>query len=228
MPALSGKVVVVTGGFGALGSSVVRLALAQEAKVAALGHSAKPSSGSALNLGDIDLADEKACARAMAEVEQALGPIHGLVNVAGGFEMASLTEGGLEPWDRMYRTNLRTALAATYAALPLMTARKSGRIVNIGATAAAKGAAAMGAYAAAKSGIARLTESLADEMRGKGVTVNAVLPTIIDTPANRAAMPQADHRKWTPPDDIAEVILFLLSDKARAVNGALINVPGAP
>ena len=227
MPALGGKVVVVTGGFGALGSSVVRLALAQETKVAALGHSAKQPTGSALNLGDVDLADEKACERAMAEVERRLGPIYGLVNVAGGFEMASLAEGGLDPWDRMYRTNLRTALAATYAALPLMTARKSGRIVNVGAATAAKGTAAMGAYAAAKSGIARLTESLAEEMRGKGVTVNAVLPTIIDTPANRAAMPRADHRKWTAPDDIAEVILFLLSDKARAVTGALVNVPGA-
>jgi NAD(P)-dependent dehydrogenase (short-subunit alcohol dehydrogenase family) len=226
MPDLDGKVVVVTGGFGALGSAVTALAQAQGARTATIDR-AKDSGGPGLRIGGIDLADEGACRQAFARIADDLGPLYGLVNVAGGFEMASLRDGGPDLFDRMYRMNLRTALAASYAALPLLAAQKSGRIVNIGAAAAAKGAAAMGAYAASKSGIARFTEALAEEMRGSGITVNAVLPTIIDTPANRAAMPNADHSKWTPPADIAEVIAFLLSDRALAVTGALIGVPGA-
>jgi NAD(P)-dependent dehydrogenase (short-subunit alcohol dehydrogenase family) len=223
---LDGKVIAITGGFGALGSAVALLAEAQGAKIAAIDR-AKDPGGPGLRIGGIDLSDEHDCQHAFARIADELGPLYGLVNVAGGFEMASLSDGGPDLFDRMYRMNLRTALAASYAALPLLVAQKSGRIVNIGAATAAKGAAAMGAYAAAKSGVARFTEGLAEEMRGSGITVNAVLPTLIDTPANRAAMPGADHSKWTPPADIAEVILFLLSDRARAVTGALIGVPGA-
>jgi NAD(P)-dependent dehydrogenase (short-subunit alcohol dehydrogenase family) len=139
--------------------------------------------------------------------------------------MATLAEGGLATWDRMYRINLRTALCSCGGALPHFAGR--GRIVNIGAGAATKAGAAMGAYAASKSGVARLTESLAEELRDARVTVNAVLPSIIDTPANRAAMPEADFSKWTSPAAIARVIAFLLSDAAAAVTGALIPVTGA-
>jgi NAD(P)-dependent dehydrogenase (short-subunit alcohol dehydrogenase family) len=226
MSDLDYRVIIVTGGFGALGSSVVELATARGANVAVLGHGTDRG-GPGLRIAGVDLADERACQEAFARVASELGALYGLVNVAGGFAMAPLSDGGPEIFDRMYRMNVRTAVAASYAALPHMRAQKKGRIVNIGATAAAKGAAAMGAYAASKSGIARFTESLAEEMRGTGITVNAVLPTLIDTPTNRAAMPNADYSKWTPPADIAEVILFLLSDKARAVTGALIGVPGA-
>jgi NAD(P)-dependent dehydrogenase (short-subunit alcohol dehydrogenase family) len=231
MSELDGRTIVVTGGFGALGSAVVAMAEMRGAKVAAIGHGQDPGGqdpgGPGLRLGGVDLADEQACRQALAHVVDALGPLYALVNIAGGFAMAPLSESGPELWDRMYRTNLRTALAATHTALPLLMAQGSGRIVMIGASAAAKGAAGMGAYAASKSGIARLTESLAEEMRGSGITVNAILPAIIDTRSNRAAMPDADHTKWTSPADIAEVILFLLSDRARAVTGALIGVPGA-
>ncbi len=226
MSELNGRLVVVTGGFGALGSAVATMAEAEGAKIACIDHS-NDCGGPGLRLGGIDLADQAACQSALLHAVERLGPLYGLVNVVGAFEMASLAEGGLETWDRMYRTNLRSVLSACHAALPLLSARKSGRIVNVGAAVAGKGLAGMGAYAASKSGVARLTESLAEETRGSGITVNAVLPSIIDTPANRSAVPQADRSKWTPPADIAEVIVFLLSDRARAVDGALISVPGS-
>jgi len=179
----------------------------------------------AVDFPGIDLADEESCRRAFNAAVARSGTLYGLVNIAGGFDMATIAEGGAALWDRMYRINLRTALCSCAAALPHFTGR--GRIVNIGAGAAAKAGAAMGAYAASKSGVARLTESLAEELRDARVTVNSVLPSIIDTPANRAAMPDADFAKWTPPEAIARVIAFLLSGAASAVTGALIPVTGA-
>jgi NAD(P)-dependent dehydrogenase (short-subunit alcohol dehydrogenase family) len=112
------------------------------------------------------------------------------------------------------------------AALPYLLQSGSGRIVNIGAMAAAKAAAGMGAYAASKAGVARLTEALADELKDRHVTVNAILPSILDTPRNRLDMPQADFTRWVKPVEAAEVIAFLVSDAARAVTGALIPVAG--
>ena len=118
-------------------------------------------------------------------------------------------------------------MSTSRAALPHLIKRGGGRIVNIGAGAAAtKAGAGMGAYTASKAGVAKLTESLAEEVKDRGVTVNALLPSIIDTPANRADMPNADFSRWVAPRAIADVILFLLSDQASAVTGALIPVSG--
>ena len=126
----------------------------------------------------------------------------------------------------MFAINLKTALNASRAALPYLLESGAGRIVNVGAQAAVHAPEGMGAYAASKAAVHRLTESLADELKLRGVTVNAVLPSIIDTPVNRADMPKADFSRWVSPADLAAVLLFLASDEARAVTGALIPVTG--
>jgi NAD(P)-dependent dehydrogenase (short-subunit alcohol dehydrogenase family) len=149
-----------------------------------------------------------------------------LVNIAGGFRWEKLEDGDPETWDQQYAMNLRTAVVCCKAALPAMLERGAGRIVNIGAAAAARAGAGMGAYTAAKAGVLRLTESLSEEVKDRGLTVNAILPGVIDTPRNRSDMPDADFSRWVAPEAIADVILFLASDAARAVTGAAIPVQG--
>jgi NAD(P)-dependent dehydrogenase (short-subunit alcohol dehydrogenase family) len=126
----------------------------------------------------------------------------------------------------MYSMNVLTCATMTNAALPMLKASGEGRIVNIGAASAIQATAGMGAYAASKAGVHRLTESLAEELKDANVTVNAVMPSILDTPANRADMPKADFSAWVLPADLASVILFLASEEARAVTGALVPVSG--
>jgi len=229
--ALDGKVVAVTGGFGQLGLAVVQAASEAGARVAALGRSASAAQlkaqGVSLALSNVDVADPAAAARALDEVVAKLGRLDALVNVAGTFRWEKLSEGSVETWDMLYRANLRSAVSASHAALPYLLRSGNGRIVNVGAgAAAARASVGMGAYTASKAGVAKLTEALADELKDSGVTVNAVLPSTIDTPANRADMPTADFSRWVAPRDIASVIVFLMSDEARAVTGALIPVSG--
>jgi NAD(P)-dependent dehydrogenase (short-subunit alcohol dehydrogenase family) len=131
-----------------------------------------------------------------------------------------------DAWERMLDLNVRTLLNACRAVVPHMLERGGGRIVNVGAFAAQKGQAGMGAYVASKSAVIRLTEAMAAELRERGVNVNCVLPTIIDTPANRESMPDADPAKWVAPKDLARVIAFLASDDAHAVHGAALPVTG--
>ena len=126
----------------------------------------------------------------------------------------------------MYKLNLRTAVLSCEAALPYLLRSASGRIVNVGALGAQKASAGMGPYAASKAGIAQLTEALADELKGRGVTVNAILPSTLDTPRNRQDMPQADFKGWVTLNEAAELIAFLVSDQASAVTGALIPIAG--
>lgn len=230
MPApLDTRIIVVTGGFGTLGRALAERLLADGAKVALLDRAPAPASGLpavALALGGVELADEQACEAAYGQVREALGGIDGIVNVAGGFTWETVEGGALASWDRMYDTNLRTAVASCRAALPHLLARGAGRIVNVGAAAACKAGMGMGAYAASKAGVARLTEALAEELKDRGVTVNAVLPSIIDTPANRADMPDADASRWVAPGQLAAVVAFLLSSDASALTGACIPVNG--
>lgn len=223
---LSGKVIAVTGAFGALGGAVARILSACGAQVAHLDHAAVPSGSAALALGGIDLADDAAAATAMAKIVQSAGRLDGLVNIAGGFHFEKLDGGTLETWDSMYRMNLRTAVSCCKAALPHLLKAGSARIVNVGALGAVKAGAGMGAYAASKAGVAKLTEALAEELKDRGITVNAVLPSTLDTARNRIDMPQADFSRWVAPSAMGEVIAFLLSDAAGVVTGALIPVSG--
>jgi len=228
---LQGKLVAVTGGFGQLGMAVVRAALDAGAQVAALDRARSPADTAALAgvlaLGELDLAEPDTAVRALDQVATRFGGLDALVNVAGTFRWETLEKGSVETWDLLYRVNLRSAVSASRAALPHLTKRGGGRIVNIGAgAAAARAGAGMGAYAASKAGLHKFTESLAEEVKDRGIMVNAVLPSTIDTPANRADMPNADFSRWVAPRAIADVIVFLLSDQARAVTGALIPVSG--
>lgn len=230
---LPGKVIAVTGGFGNLGIAVGVAAVEAGAQVALIGRSDPPSPGklpaalsSALLLGNVDVASFEAARQALAAVAQRFGGLDILANVAGAFRWQTLGDGDLANWDLLYRVNVKTAVATSKAALPHLRARGGGRIINVGAAAAGKAGKGMGPYAAAKAGVARLTESLAEEMKDLGINVNAVLPSIIDTPANRADMPTADFSRWVTPQALADVIVFLASDAARAVTGALLPVSG--
>jgi NAD(P)-dependent dehydrogenase (short-subunit alcohol dehydrogenase family) len=163
----------------------------------------------------------------METVRTTLGSIDVLINVAGGFRWQTLEQGDVEGWDAMFAINLKTAVVSIKTALPQLLESPAGRIINVGAGAAARAAGAgMGAYTASKAGVHKLTESLAEELKDRGITVNAVLPGIIDTPRNRADMPNADFARWVRPEAIASVIAFLASEEAVAVTGALVPVYG--
>ncbi len=224
---MDGKVVVVTGASGALGKVVAQMALTRGARVAGVDHAASQiaATASRIELGGVDLTDAAAAKQALGAVAQHFGRLDALINIAGGFAFETIAEGDPKTWQRMYALNVLTALNASRSAIPHLTASGAGRIVNVGAMGALHAGPGMGAYAASKAGVHRLTEALAAEWKGK-ITVNAVLPSIIDTAANRMSMPKADFSSWVTPPELAEVILFLASDAASAVTGALIPVSG--
>jgi NAD(P)-dependent dehydrogenase (short-subunit alcohol dehydrogenase family) len=227
---LQGRRIAVTGGLGRLGQALGALLLARGARVALLdrhavdGRTAAPAG--AVVMGGVDLANEASATAGLQRAAAALGGLDGLVNVAGGFAWEAIEGGQAATWDRLYAMNLRSAVLACQAALPLLLAQPHPAIVNVGAAAALKAGLGMGAYAASKAGVARLTEALAEEFKARGLRVNAVLPSVLDTPANRAEMPDADPTRWVGTDELARVIAFLLSDEASAVTGASLPVMG--
>jgi NAD(P)-dependent dehydrogenase (short-subunit alcohol dehydrogenase family) len=231
---LSGKVLAVTGSGGALGQAVAATLRRYGATLALIDHGAArpvPAAAGVFHYGGIDLSDAAAARTVMERVFKDAGRLDGLINTAGGFRWEELAGGTLDIWDSMYRLNVRTAVASCQAALPYLLQAGSGqagggRIVNVGAMGAVKAARGMGAYAASKAGVEKLTEALAEELKNRGVTVNAILPSTLDTPKNRLDMPKADFTRWVTPAEAAEVIAFLVSDEARAVTGALIPVAG--
>jgi len=224
---MDGKVIVVTGASGALGKVVAEVALARGARVAGVdyGTSQIAATPDRIEFGGVDLSDPAQAKKAIDAVASHFGRLDALVNIAGGFAYETVAEGDPKTWQRMYALNVLTALNTSRSAIPHLAASASARIVNVGAMGALQAGSGMGAYAASKAGVHRLTEALAAEWKGK-ITVNAVLPSTIDTAANRASMPKADFGKWVTPQELADVILFLVSDAASAVTGALLPVSG--
>ena len=219
---LDAQTIIVTGAAGILGRAVASHARSLGATVELI--DVVPGFTSPLGRTHVvDLADADAVRACITTI----GDFHGVANVAGGFDMGptvAATEDRL--WAALFDINVTTLRRMLSATLPVLVKRGRGSIVNVGALGALQGVANMGAYTAAKSVVMRLTEAAADEVRQHGVNINAVLPSLIDTPRNRADMPDADHGKWVSPDDLAAVVCFLLSDAARAIHGALIPVRG--
>jgi NAD(P)-dependent dehydrogenase (short-subunit alcohol dehydrogenase family) len=228
--ALSDRVIVITGGFGFLGRALAAVLAERGARLALLDRATAPvdlgEDERTLLVGGVDVGDEAMADAAFERIVQRYGRIDALVNVAGGFAWETVADGSLATWDRLYATNLRSAVAASKAVLPHLNTDGRGRIVNVGALAALKAAAGMGAYAASKAGVMRFTEALAEELKERGITVNAVMPSIIDTPANRADMPTAAFDRWVSPAALGRVIAFLLSDDGAPITGACLPVVG--
>jgi NAD(P)-dependent dehydrogenase (short-subunit alcohol dehydrogenase family) len=231
--AIAAKTVMVTGAagnlaraiaaaFAARGANLVLAARTRDDLVGAFG-----AEGERRLFAPVDLLDQAAVDAAVHSARERFGRIDVLCNVAGGFRMGEPVHATSDKtFDFLFDINARTLLHAVRAVVPQMLDGAGGKIVNVGAFAAQKGVAQMGAYVAAKSAVIRLTETMAAELREKNVNVNCVLPTIVDTPENRAAMPSADPSRWVAPADLANVIVFLASDDARAVHGAAVPVTG--
>tara|TARA_R110002049_G_scaffold6538_10_gene40998 strand:+ start:567 stop:1250 length:684 start_codon:yes stop_codon:yes gene_type:complete len=223
---MDSRSIVVTGGFGALGRAVSKAFADQGHTVSRVDFapSAPDENHGGRDYPGIDLADAAACDKVVADICANAGGIDVLVNIAGGFAWETLDGGSLDTWQRMFTMNVVTAATISKAALASLRSSDSGRIISIGAGGAIHAGAGLGAYAASKSGVHRLTEALAAELAGTTVTANAILPSIIDTPTNRSDMPDADTSNWVKPEAIADVILFLASPAARSISGALIPV----
>lgn len=221
---LDGKVVVVAGGGGALGQSVIPAFSRAGARVILMER--QPPSGPAhMPLAvQADVTDENDVQRAVAGVIQREGRIDGLVNLVGAFAMGHVVETDASVWQRMLAVNLTAAFFLSKAVLPHMLERQTGRIVHVAARAAVEPFPGAAAYIAAKAGLVALIRTLALELAGSEVTVNGVLPSTIDTPANRKSMPDGDPAKWVKPESIAQLLIFLASEEAGQLNGALIPV----
>ena len=225
--------VLITGASGNLGRAVAAAFAARGANLALLDRdrahldAAFGGESDRRMLVAADLLDAAAVEAAAAAVVARFGCIDALCNIAGGFRMGTPVHATSDAdWNFLFDLNVRTVLHTARAVVPRMLAAGRGRIVNVGAFAAQKGAAAMGAYVASKSAVIRLTETMAAELRDRGINVNCVLPTVMDTPENRNAMPGADPSRWVAPADLASVIAFLASDAARAIHGAAVPVTG--
>lgn len=232
----SEQVVIVTGAAGNLGGAVARAFRAAGAKLVLVDRAPDRLQALFPELVDsadhylatsVDLTDAEAVSGAVAEAVARLGRIDVLVNAAGGFRSgAPVHETPLDTWDFLFDLNVRTVINTSRAAVPQMLEQGGGAIVNVAARAALMGGSKMAAYSASKSAVMRLTESMAAELKGANINVNCVLPGTIDTPQNRAAMPNARHDRWVKPETIADTILFLASDAALAVQGAAVPVYG--
>jgi NAD(P)-dependent dehydrogenase (short-subunit alcohol dehydrogenase family) len=221
---LEGKVVIVAGGSGGLGRTVVPAFLDMRARVVTADRSPDPARREQHLAMKADVTDEAECRRLVGEVIRAEGRVDALVNLVGGFAAARVVETDAALWHRMLTMNLTAAFFLSKAVLAHMSERRAGRIVHVAARAAVDPFPGAAAYVVSKAGLAALIRALATELTGSGVTVNGVLPTTIDTPANRTAMPDADPSTWVRPDSIAQLIGFLVSGGSGQINGALIPI----
>jgi NAD(P)-dependent dehydrogenase (short-subunit alcohol dehydrogenase family) len=230
------QVVVVTGAAGNLGRAVARAFQAAGARLVLVDRAADRLQDLFPDLVDsrdhylatsVDLLEASAVEAMVAEAVRRFGRVDVLVNTAGGFRGGTpVHETTPETWDFMFDLNLRTMLVAGRAIIPHMLEQGSGKVVNVGTRAALQGSRNLAPYSASKSAVVRVTESMAAELKNQGINVNCVLPSTIDTDENRQAMPKADPDRWVKPEAIADVILFLASDAARAVQGAAVPVYG--
>ncbi len=235
MKKLENKVAIVTGGTGSLGTGVLSVFLNEGAKVLCtyvvreqLKYSMelKDEYGDSLIFSKADVTKTKDMLKVVDRAASKFGRVDILVNIVGGFAMADITDTDEATWTKMMDMNLKSVFISSKAVLPKMIKQKYGRIINIGARPALKGAAKMSAYGASKAGVLNLTESMAEELRDYNINVNAVIPGTIDTPRNRADMPKANFSKWVKPNEIAEVISFLCSSDGDKISGAIVPVYG--
>ena len=226
------QTVLITGAAGQLGAAVASAFHRRGARLVLLDHSAEALQRSFganpdVVLVDVDLLDRGQVATRVGDALARVGRIHALCHIAGGFRMGEqVHETSAATWDFLLDLNAGSLLHIAAAVVPHLIDQGGGTVVTVGAAAALQGAAAMGAYSASKSALIRLTEAMSAELRDRGINVNCVLPSIIDTPANRSSMPEADMSRWVAPEALADVIAFLASDAARAIHGAAIPVAG--
>jgi len=230
------QVVLITGATGDFGPYVVRGFAAEGARLSITARKLEEAQKLVreLGLGDdralpyvVDVTNADSVRRWVEAVKEKWGRADVLVNVAGGYKPGKpVHEMEEADWDFMLNLNARSAFLTCRAVIPLMLAQGSGKIVNVGSKAALAAGRKSAAYAVSKSAVLRLTEALSAEVRDKGINVNAVIPSTIDTPGNRAAQPDADTSKWVKPEDLAAVIVFLASEAANAIHGTLMPVYG--
>lgn len=232
---LPDKAAIITGASGALGRATVQEFLNEGARVAACDVIDLPVDAMGLSAEarrrclpmHHDVTTEKGCAELAAHALRDLGRIDILVNIVGGWKGGTpLHQVSVEEWDAMSTLNLKSAFLCTRAVLPSMLAQRAGRIVSISSRTAVVPVGMQAAYNAAKAGVIALTQTLSEEVKNSGITVNCVLPSILDTAANRAAFPKADYDRWVKPSDLARVLAFLASDGSIAITGAAVPVYG--
>jgi len=234
MRQFQGQIVVITGGVGNVGKATAAAFADQGATVVLLDYNEDglkaALDGLNTNTKDgftVNLLEAESVNSVIAEIQEKYGRIDVLANIAGGFTMGpGIDETPDKDWEFMINLNARSVFYASRAALPGMINKASGRIINVSARAALQGAANMGPYCASKAAVKTLTESLANETKDRGITVNCIMPGTVDTPENRESMPDANHNSWVPTNGLADVIMFLASDAATYVTGAAIPVYG--
>lgn len=236
MKPLEQKVALITGAVGNLGAATARTFQAAGAKTVLVDRSPDrvreafkdvADSPDHLLAGGVDLSAPESLAKLLEQTLAKFGRVDVLVNTVGGWRGGKpVHETDLADWDFLFGINLRATLLCCRAVIPQMLKQQRGAIINVASRDGLKGNAGYAAYSASKSAVLRLTESLADELKASNINVNCILPGTIDTPQNRASMPDADHSKWVEPAALAEVIAFLAGDASRAVTGATIPVYG--